>query len=429
MIYIFGVFFFWLMGEPLVEAKKQLSSAAKMLGIDSKILSALSEPVRVLSDDIPVKLENGSVQDFNAYRVQHNDALGPFKGGIRFHPEVNLDEVKALAMWMTWKCALMNLPFGGAKGGVIVEPKKLSGRELEALSRGYVQSFGEFLGPDKDVPAPDVYTNAQVMSWMLDEFEKLKKRHSPGAFTGKPLELGGIRIRDESTGLGGFFVIEACARRFGLKPRSTSVAIQGFGNVGFNIAGFLHEAGFKVVALSDSSGAVYSKAGFSPADMMKCKTAKGKIAECYATGSGSGTAISNEELLELDVDVLIPAALSGQITSKNADDVKARLVVEMANGPLTNDADRILGEKKAVVVPDILANAGGVTGSYFEWVQNNYGYYWSYTESFERLKELMSSAVERVFSASSEKKTNLRDAAYMLAVSRVARAVELRGSL
>ena len=421
------------MGEPLVEAKKQLSSAVKMLGVDRKVLSVLSEPERVLSDDIPVKLENGSIQDFNAYRVQHNDALGPFKGGIRFHPEVSLDEVKALAMWMTWKCSLMNLPFGGAKGGVIVEPKKLSGRELEALSRGYVQSFGEFLGPDKDIPAPDVYTNAQVMSWMLDEFEKLKKRHCPGAFTGKPLELGGIRIRDESTGLGGFFVIEACAKRFGFKPKSTTVAVQGFGNVGFNIAGFLHSAGFKVVALSDSSGAVYSRVGFSPAEMMKCKTAKGKIAECYAAGSvvgkGAGKAISNEELLELDVDILIPAALSGQVTSKNAGDVRAKLVVEMANGPLTNDADRILGEKKAVVVPDILANAGGVTGSYFEWVQNNYGYYWSYTESFERLKELMSSALERVFKASVEKKISLRDAAYMLAVSRVAKAVELRGSL
>ena len=410
-----------------------LDKIAKKLNLNESEIDILTIPKRTFTFSFPVVMDDGDIKIFTGYRVQFNDARGPTKGGIRYHPDVNLEEIKTLAFLMTLKCAVTNLPFGGAKGGIAVDPNKLSNNELEKLSRAYIREVYRFIGPNIDIPAPDVNTNPQVMSWMLDEFEKLKKRHCPGAFTGKPLELGGIRIRDESTGLGGFFVIEACAKRFGFKPKSTTVAVQGFGNVGFNIAGFLHSAGFKVVALSDSSGAVYSRVGFSPAEMMKCKTAKGKIAECYAAGSvvgkGAGKAISNEELLELDVDILIPAALSGQVTSKNAGDVRAKLVVEMANGPLTNDADRILGEKKAVVVPDILANAGGVTGSYFEWVQNNYGYYWSYTESFERLKELMSSALERVFKASVEKKISLRDAAYMLAVSRVAKAVELRGSL
>jgi len=404
------------------DAKKQLADAAKLLDIDKKIVKILSEPKRVLEDDIPVKTGAGDTTYFNAYRVQHNDVLGPFKGGIRFHPDVSLEEVNALAMLMTWKCSLLGLPFGGAKGGVIVDPKKLSAKELEYLSRGYVESFADFLGPDKDIPAPDVYTNPQVMSWMLDEYEKITKSHSPGAFTGKPVELGGIKIREESTGLGGFFVVNAAAKQLKLKPKSTTVAIQGFGNAGFNIARFLHEAGYRIVAVSDSKGAIYNASGLNPANMRQCKLEKGKVREC-----SKGTVITNEELLELDVDVLVPAALSNQITAKNANNVKARLVVELANRPVSSDADLVLNQKKITVIPDILANAGGVCGSHLEWVQNSYGYYWSYTETYAKLKEMMTVAIEKTFKVSTDKNASMRDAAYLIAVDKVAKAIKLRG--
>ncbi len=419
------------MENHLISAMKQLEAAVRALGLDGKLLKALSEPKRVLEDDIPVKMDDGGTKYFNAYRVQHNDALGPFKGGIRFHPEVSLDEVKVLAMWMTWKCSLLNLPFGGAKGGIIVDTKKTSLHELEEMSRGYVRSFAEFLGPLKDIPAPDVYTNPKIMAWMLDEYESIVKHHSHAAFTGKPLEVGGIKIREEATGLGGFFIADSAARRLKMNPRSTTVAIQGFGNVGFNAAAFFHKAGYKVVAVSDSHGGIYNPSGFDPASLMSCKLEKGKVSECHLLGSVSdkdqSRNVTNEALLELDVDILVPAALSGQISEKNADSVKARLVVELANGPVDSNADLVLNEKGIMVVPDILANAGGVTASYFEWVQNNYGFYWSYTETLNRLKEMMSSAFERTFSKASEKGISIREAAYVLAVDRVARAMVIRG--
>ncbi|MAG16222.1 glutamate dehydrogenase [Candidatus Woesearchaeota archaeon] len=417
------------MESELTSAKKQLASAAKVLDMDGKVLKTLSEPKNVLKDDIPVRMGAGDKKYFNAYRIQHNDALGPFKGGIRFHPEVSIEEVKALAMWMTWKCSLLGLPFGGAKGGIIVDPKKSSLHELRDMSKGYVDSFSEFIGPDKDIPAPDVYTTPKIMSWMLDQYELLVKHHAPSAFTGKPVELGGIQIREEATGLGGFFVCNDATSRLKLKPKSTTVAIQGFGNVGFNIARLLHDAGYKVVALSDSRGAIYNKSGFSPEKTMTCKLEKGTIADCYSVGSvvsDKGKLITNEELLELDVDILIPAALGNQITLKNADNVKAKLVVEMANGPVSAGADRILNEKKAMVIPDILANSGGVTASYFEWVQNNYGYYWSYTETYEKLKQMLSNVFETTFKNSNKNKLSMRESAYLLAVDRVAKAVELR---
>ncbi len=410
------------MDDHLSSAKAQFDRAAEVLGLDKSLAKLLLEPKRILEDDINVKMDAGATKYFNAYRVQHNDALGPFKGGIRFHPEVNLEEVKALAMAMTWKCSLLGLPYGGAKGGVIVDSKKVSVHELEELSRGYVRSFAEFIGPFKDVPAPDVYTNPQVMAWMLDEYESILKRHNNAAFTGKPVELGGIKIREEATGLGGFFSADAAASRLKMKPASTTVAIQGFGNVGFNAAVFFHKAGYRVVAVSDSKGAIYDKSGLDPSSVLSGKAEKGSVSE-----TGKGKQITNEELLELDVDVLVPAALSNQITVKNAERIKARLIVELANGPVNANADQILNEAGVVVVPDILANAGGVTASYFEWVQNNYGFYWSYTETLNRLKELMSSAFERTFSEASARSISIREASYVLAVDRVAKAMVIRG--
>ncbi len=419
--------------NPFDSARKQLKIASDILKLDRKTFAALSQAKRELSDDIPVRMNDGSTQNFNSLRVQHNDALGPFKGGIRFSPQVSMDEVRALAMWMTWKTSLAGLPFGGAKGGVICDPKKFSKDELERLSRGYVQQFVEYIGPDKDIPAPDVYTNAQVMAWMLDEYEKLTGHHAPAAFTGKPVELGGIGARESATGYGGFVAVQQVAKLLKLKPKSTAVAIQGFGNVGHNAAQFLYDAGYKVVALSDSQGAIYNKKGLNPAAAMTCKIEKGKIAECYylgsvVNGSKSGV-ISNEELLELDVDMLIPAALENQITAKNANSIKAKVVVELANGPTTPEADKVLHEKNVTVVPDTLANSGGVIGSYFEWVQNNYGYYWADDEVHDKLGKIVASAFGKVVAKSEEHNVNMRTGAYLLAVHRVARAIELRGGV
>lgn len=419
--------------NPFESAKKQLKAAADILNLDKKTLAVLLQPKRELSDDIPVRMDDGSTQNFNALRVQHNDALGPFKGGVRYSPEVSIDEVRALAMWMTWKTSLVGLPFGGAKGGVICDPKKFSRRELEGLSRGYVQQFVDYIGPDKDIPAPDMYTNAQIMAWMLDEYEKLTGRHSPGAFTGKPVEVGGIGARESATGYGGAVAVQQVAKLLKMSPKSTTVAVQGFGNVGHYVAQFLFDSGFRIVALSDSKGAIHNKGGLNPAAAMTCKLEKGKIAECYlkgsvVNGSKSGV-ITNEELLELDVDVLIPAALENQITAKNAGSVKAKVVVELANGPTTPEADEVLFEKKIQLVPDTLANSGGVIGSYFEWVQNNYGYYWTDDEVHERLSKLVISAFSKVVAESKEHSVNMRTGAYLLAVQRVAKAIELRGGV
>ncbi len=411
------------MHDYLEDARQTLFDAGKALGLDSRLLKVLSEPVRVLEDDITIKRETGSRQSFNAYRVQHNDALGPFKGGIRFHQDVSMDEVKALAMLMTWKCALVEVPFGGAKGGIVVDSKGFSDKELESLSRGFVQSFAEFLGPEIDIPAPDIYTNARVMSWMLDEYERMTKRHAPGAFTGKPVELGGLKLREEATGLGGFYVADAAAKSLKLKPKAT-VAVQGFGNVGFNIARFFHDAGYRVVAVSDSSGGVYKMSGLNPNDVMACKAKKGSVSACIP---GMGKAVSNEDVLELDVDVLVPAALGNQITSKNADNIKARVIVEMANSPVAKDAYAALAEKKIFIIPDILANAGGVVASYFEWAQNRQGYSWDYDASRQRLGSVMVDAFDRTFKNSVRKGTDMRKSAYLLAVERVALAAMMRG--
>ena len=417
--------------NPFESAKEQLQTAAGLLNVEKRILEMLSQHKRELTDSVTVRMDDGSKQSFNAFRVQHNDALGPFKGGIRFSPEVSLDEVRALSMWMTWKSALVGIPFGGAKGGITCDPKKFSENELERLSRGYVQRFVDYIGPHKDIPAPDLQTNARIMAWMLDEYESIKGKHAPGAFTGKPVELGGIGARESSTGYGGAVVVQEVTKLLGIRPRGATVAIQGFGNVGHHMAELLFDLGYRVVALSDSHGAIYNATGLKPASVMSCKLEKGLIAECYYSGSvvddTKAQVISNEELLELNVDILVPAALENQITAKNAGSIKAKVVVELANGPTTPEADRILREKKVTVVPDVLANSGGVVGSYFEWVQNSYGYYWPDDEVHDKVSNLLVAAFARVVVQAQQHKVDMRTGAYLLAVDRVARAVKLRG--
>ncbi len=401
---------------------------------DKKYLSRLKTPQNI----IKVKINNGKTKEFQAFRVQYNDALGPYKGGIRFHQNVSETEVMALAFWMTIKCAVAGLPYGGGKGGVVVDPKKLSSGELERLSRAYAKFIAPFIGEKKDVPAPDVNTNPQIMAWMLDEYEKVVKYRSPGAFTGKPLLLGGSAGRTKATGQGGVFALKFLLEKlkkntlWAKKPISQiTVAIQGFGNVGYYFAKIASEFGFKVVAVSDSQGGVYVKDGLNPETTLACKKEKGSVASCYCRGSVCdiryGKTITNEQLLELPVDVLVPAALEGAINKKNADKIKAKIIMEMANGPVTSEADEILTKKGTIIVPDIFANAGGVSVSYFEWVQNLSGYYWEEKEVDEKLEKLMKRAFERIwekFIGSSL--PNLRMAAYILAVEKIIAAEKLR---
>lgn len=419
--------------NPFSSAMTQLERAAKIINLEPYILDILKRPVRILETGIPVKMDDGSTKIFQAYRVQYNDARGPFKGGIRFHPDADLDEVKALAFWMAIKCAVVNVPFGGGKGGITVEPKSLSLRELQRLSRGWVRAFARYLGPKKDVPAPDVYTNPTVMGWMADEFGQVVGEWQPAAFTGKPIALGGSQGRTEATGQGGFLVVEALVKKLNLNKEKTTVAVQGFGNVGFYVAKKLHDAGYSVIAVSDSKGGILDKRnhGMDPENVMKSKKEKGLIDGCYCAGTvcdcENYQKISNAELLEMEVDILIPAALENVITLENAGRVKAKAIVEMANGPTTPEADEIFKQKNIVVVPDVLANAGGVTVSYFEWVQNNIGEAWKREEVLDKLKPIMENSFEEVWGVSIEKKINLRTAAYALALQRIAEAIKARG--
>ena len=410
------------METSFVTAKKQLSSAADLLDLDDSLFRILKEPRQVLEKEISIRKDSGEPELFKAYRVQHNDALGPYKGGIRFHPEVHLNEVKALAMLMTWKTSLMQIPFGGAKGGVAIDPKKFTDSELQSVSRGFVKNFSNSLGPMIDIPAPDVYTNSQIMSWMLDEYEKTTGGHAPAAFTGKPLELGGIKLRDEATGLGGFFIVEAAVSRLKMNPRKTRVAIQGFGNAGFHIARLLHGKGYNITAVSDSKKAIFKESGLNPDEVMSNKVKNHRLDD-----AGSRE-IGKDDLLEADVDILVPAALGNQITSKNADRVRARLVLELANGPVTHSAEDALKERNVEVIPDILANAGGVTASYFEWVQNNSGFRWTYADSRERLKVFMIRAFENCRLRAKKYDLTTRSSAYSIAIERVAKAEAFRGS-
>ncbi|MBI5176579.1 Glu/Leu/Phe/Val dehydrogenase [Candidatus Micrarchaeota archaeon] len=399
-----------------------LERVADKAGEGREILEILKQPGRIVMFSIPMRMDDGKVKVFDAYRVQYNDSRGPFKGGIRFHPGVNLGEVKTLSFLMAIKCAVADIPLGGGKGGVAVDPKELSIGELERLSRGFVRGIAPVIGEKVDVPAPDVGTDGRVMGWMLDEYEKIAGRHAPGAFTGKPISIGGSRGREYSTSLGGAFVLREALRKSGRQPSQVSVAVQGFGNVGMHIARILSEWGFKIVAVSNSKTAIHAPDGLD----VKKLIADYETSRQFPPSAGQ---ITNGELLELAVDVLIPAALENQITSKNAAKVKAKVILEMANAPVDAEADEILSKTGALVIPDALANAGGVVVSYFEWVQNLSGQYWSEGEVNRLLEEKMTRAYGEVRAEHQKTGWSLRDAAMALALKRIAQAEKARGSL
>ncbi len=400
---------------------EQLQNARKICKFDDNTYEILQHPKRVIKVSIPVKMDDGSVKVFKGFRSQYNNARGPFKGGVRFHPEVSLAEVKALSAWMTWKTAVVNIPLGGAKGGVIVDSKQLSERELERLSRGYMHAVSEFVGPNKDIPAPDVYTNAKIMGWMLDEYERMKGENLPGVITGKPLSIGGSQVREYATAQGAFYVLKSAAERIGLKKGAT-VAIQGFGNAGSHLARLLEDADYKIVAVEDSQGAICNYSGISVSDLIKHKKTTGSVIDYNGAQN-----LGHDHGSDQDVDILVPAALEGSITKENAASIKAKMIVELANGPITPEADDILNRKNVLVVPDILANAGGVVVSYFEQVQNAYNYYWEEEEILEKLKKIMTNALEEVWNEKEEYQNSMRVGAYALAVKRVAQAMHNRG--
>ncbi len=419
--------------NPFDNALKQLEKALTYLNLSSFQIERLKNPEKIINVNFPVKMDDGMEKIFHGFRVQFNSARGPYKGGIRFHPQVDMNEVKALAFWMAIKCAVADIAMGGGKGGVEVDPKKLSEKELENLSRGYARAIARDIGPDIDVPAPDVNTNQLIMRWMVDEFIKWKmengkwkidereKSRLMGAFTGKPLDFGGSEGRSSATGRGGYYVLKATLSKLKSKIKNQkskmTVAVQGFGNVGYHIAKFLQDEGMKIVALSDSRGGIVvndiAKEGFNVDLVMKCKKEKGSVGQCYGKPS------SNKEILELPVDILIPAALENQITKNNAGKIQASVVLEMANGPTTAEADEILNKNGILVVPDVLANSGGVTVSYFEWEQNLNNEHWSEKDVNKKLREKMERAFDKVWETSQAKKIDMRTAAFIVAIERI----------
>ncbi|SCW67698.1 glutamate dehydrogenase [Paenibacillus tianmuensis] len=407
--------------NPFKIAQRQIEHAASLLNLPKEVVEILKHPKRVLSVTFPVKMDNGQVRVFEGYRSQHNDAVGPTKGGIRFHPDVTLDEVKALSMWMSFKCGVVGLPYGGGKGGVICDPREMSKGELERVSRGFMEAIADIVGPEKDIPAPDVYTTPQIMGWMMDTFSRLKGFNSPGVITGKPLIIGGSKGRNEATARGCVFAIQEAMKDMGKTPEGATVAIQGFGNAGRISAKLLSELGCRIVAVSDSRGAIYDPQGL---DLNRVEQLKD---QGDLSAYGASFAIQPEKLLELDVDILVPAALENVITSANAAQIKASIVAEAANGPTTPEADEILFGNGVKVIPDILANAGGVTVSYFEWVQNLMNYYWGEEEVNLKLKTAMTEAYRAVQDLATQYKTDLRTAAYMISMERISKAMEARG--
>ena len=406
----------------LEETRELVKVCTEELGLSEGVYEYLKEPLRIMIANIPVALDDGSLKSFTGIRAQHNNVLGPFKGGIRFHPDVSVDEVKALSIWMTLKCAVVQVPYGGGKGGVICSPKDMSRDELERLSRGYIKAMLKIIGPEQDIPAPDVYTNPQIMAWMADEYSSSKGHNQFGIVTGKPLIIGGSLGRLEATSRGCYFVVEEACKRLGMSLQGLRVVIQGFGNAGSNAAKFFEDAGSKVIAVSDSRGGTYDKDGLNVEELIAYKVKEGTV-----NSYPGGQAITNEELLAADCDVLIPAALENQITAKNAGSIKAKIIAEAANGPTTAEADEILTEKGVLICPDILANAGGVVVSYFEWVQDLESFYWSEEQVDSRLKVKMTDAFSRVYEFAHEKKLPTRKAAYMLAVQRLGEAMLTRG--
>ncbi|WP_346291188.1 Glu/Leu/Phe/Val dehydrogenase [Sphaerothrix gracilis] len=417
----------------LSDANRRLERALKYAHISDDASERLRFPKASLKVSIPVRMDDGSLRVFEGYRVRYDDTRGPTKGGIRFHPKVTMDEVQSLAFWMTFKCAALNLPLGGAKGGITLNPKELSKFELERLSRGYIDAIADFIGPDVDIPAPDVYTNAMIMGWMMDQYSIIRRQRSPAVITGKPIGMGGSLGRDTATGTGAFYVIEAMMRKFDKPPQETTVAVQGFGNAGSVIAQCLFDAGYRVVAVSDSQGGVYCPKGLDIPSIRQFKSSTRSVKAVYCEGTvcnlvDNYSTLTNQELLTLDVDILVPAALENQITEVNASNVQAKYIFEVANGPISSSGDRILEAKGIYVFPDILVNAGGVTVSYFEWVQNRSGLYWTLDEINRQLKQRIMTEAAAIWQIAQELAIPLRTAAYVHALERLGQALNAKGT-
>ncbi|PTM58653.1 Glu/Leu/Phe/Val family dehydrogenase [Desmospora activa] len=407
--------------DVLVSTQTVIKRALGKLGYPEHVFDLLKEPLRMMHVRIPVRMDDGSVQVFTGYRAQHNDAVGPTKGGVRFHPDVTESEVKALSIWMSLKAGIVDLPYGGGKGGIQCDPRKMSFRELERLSRGYVRAISQIVGPTKDIPAPDVFTNSQIMAWMVDEYSRIREFDSPGFITGKPLVLGGSKGRETATAKGVTIMIREAAKKKGIPLEGARVVIQGFGNAGSYLAKFMDDVGAKVIGISDAYGALHDEDGLDIEYLLDRRDSFGTVTNLFKE------TLSNQELLELDCDILVPAAVENQITAANAHRIQADIVVEAANGPTTLDATRILSERGVLLVPDVLASAGGVTVSYFEWVQNNQGYYWSEEEVEKRLEEIMVRSFENVYQTSQSRKLDMRLSAYMVGVRKMAEASRFRG--
>ena len=408
--------------NPFEIAQKQVKAACDKLNADPAVYEILKNPMRVLEVSFPVKMDDGTVKTFTGYRSQHNNAVGPFKGGIRFHPGVTRDEVKALSTWMTFKCSVAGIPYGGGKGGITLDPKDYSTAELERISRAYAEAIAPLIGEKIDIPAPDVNTNGQIMSWMVDAYEGVVKKSAPGTFTGKPLGFGGSLARTEATGYGVNLAAKLALEKLGQDIKGATYAVQGFGNVGYYTAYYAHKAGAKVVAISNVDTAVYNENGLDMEKIIKEVGSNGAIADGVY-----GKKITNQELLELEVDVLAPCALENQITSENADRIKAKVIVEGANGPTTPEADEILNKKGVTIIPDILANAGGVVVSYFEWVQNLQGYYWGFEEVQEKETNVLKNSFNDIWDLAKEYNVDVRTASYMTSIKKIAHAMKLRG--
>ncbi|UMV48481.1 Glu/Leu/Phe/Val dehydrogenase [Paenibacillus macerans] len=408
-------------GNVFTSTQQLIRTALQTMNEPAAMYELLKEPLRTLTVRVPVKMDDGSVKVFTGYRAQHNDAVGPTKGGVRFHPDVTEEEVKALSLWMSIKCGIVNLPYGGGKGGVVCDPRTMSLRELEALSRGYVRAVSQIVGPTKDIPAPDVYTNSQVMAWMLDEYSRIREFDSPGFITGKPVVLGGSLGRESSTALGVTIVLQEAVKKAGMTVAGSRVIIQGFGNAGGYLAKFLHDAGAVIVGIADARGALYHPDGLDILELLDRRDSFGTVSHLFPGR------ITNRELLVQDCDILIPAAIENQITEENAPDIKAKLLVEAANGPTTYAATEILTKRGVLIVPDVLASAGGVVVSYFEWVQNNQGYYWTLEEINKKLADILTAAFETVYRTSRLRGVNMRLAAYIVGLKRMTEAVKWRG--
>ncbi|ANU11512.1 NAD-specific glutamate dehydrogenase [Planococcus antarcticus DSM 14505] len=405
----------------LTSTQNVIKTALDKLGYEDAMYELLKEPMRILEVRIPVRMDDGKTKVFTGYRAQHSDAVGPTKGGVRFHPDVNRDEVIALSMWMTLKCGIVELPYGGAKGGIICDPREMSMHEIEKLSRGYVRAISQIVGPNKDIPAPDVFTNSQIMAWMYDEYSKLDEFNSPGFITGKPIVLGGSQGRDKATAQGVTICINEAAKKRGLDMQGARIVIQGFGNAGSFLAKFLHDAGAKVVGISDAYGALHDPDGLDIDYLLDRRDSFGTVTTLF------DNTITNKELFELDCDILVPAAIANQITEENANNIKASIVVEAANGPTTAEATKMLTDRGILLVPDVLASSGGVTVSYFEWVQNNQGYYWTQEEVDEKLNKKLVDAFENVYNVAITRNIDMRLAAYMVGARRTAEASRFRG--